>query len=281
MSYNKYNITKEQLLDYIQQGMTQTEMAEVIGCKKSNISHFIEKFDLKELQVRQKKPNYYFNKIDSPIKAYILGFIACDSSINQNTQVEITVEKSDKEILDFIAKELNCNINIDDKIDKKNRRFPRARTTKKIPDILKFVGGRLKQERHLPIVNKQFNRYLLLGAFDGDGCLTWGRRKDKNKIWHKISFTTSLGIATCIQQILIKELNISTIIRPKSKEKCFVLEFANRKDIIKFLDYIYCDDFIVLKRKYLKSKALRLELEENGEGANSNNTVPSLQSKKV
>ena len=34
---------------------------------------------------------------------------------------------------------------------------------------------------------------------------------------------------------------------------------------MKFLGYIYQDDFIVLKRKYLKYKALRLELEENGE----------------
>ena len=133
---------------------------------------------------------------------------------------------------------------------------------------MKFIGGNLKINRHLPIVRKDLNRYLLLGAFDADGCLTWGRRKDKNRIWHKISFTTSFNIAICLQQILIKELNISTIVRPKSKESCYVIEFANRKDILKFLDYIYCDDFVVLKRKYLKAKALRLELEENGEGAN-------------
>ena len=267
MSYNKYNITKEKLLECIQKGMTHREIAQVIGCKKANIGYFIEKFGLREIQAKPKKPNYYFNRIDSIEKAYIIGFIACDSAINQKHQVEINVEKSDKEIVDFIAKELKCNLNIDNTFDRKTRRFPRVRLNKKIPDVLKFIGGNLKTNRHLPIVRKELNRYLLLGAFDADGCITWGRRKDKNRIWHKISFTTSLGIATCIQQILIKELNISTIVRPKSKENCFVIEFANRKDILKFLDYIYCDDFIVLKRKYLKAKALRLELEENGEGA--------------
>lgn len=267
MSYNKYNITKEQLLKYIQKGMTHREMAETIGCGKTNIGHFIEKFGLREVQVNPIKPNYYFNKIDSNKKAYIIGFIACDSAINQKNQIEVSVEKADKEIVDFIAEELNCNVRIDDTFDKKTRRFPRARLNKKIPDILKFIGGNLKANRHLPIVNKTLNRYLLLGAFDADGCLTWGRRKDKNRIWHKISFTTSFNIAICLQQILIKELNISTIVRPKSKESCYVIEFANRKDILKFLDYIYCDDFVVLKRKYLKAKALRLELEENGEGA--------------
>ena len=51
------------------------------------------------------------------------------------------------------------------------------------------------------------------------------------------------------------------------EKDCFVIEFANRIDVLKFLNYIYQDDFVVLKRKYLKYKALRLELEENGEGA--------------
>ena len=267
MSYNKYNITKEKLLECIQKGMTHREIAQVIGCKKTNIGYFIEKFGLREVQTNPVKPNYYFNKIDNIKKAYIIGFITCDSAINQKCQIEISVEKADKEVVDFIAEELNCNVKVDNTFNKKIKRFPRARLSKKIPDVLKFIGGNLKINRHLPIVSGTLNRYLLLGAFDADGCLTWGKRKDKNRIWHKISFTTSLGIATCIQQILIKELNISTIVHPKSKENCYVVEFANRKDILKFLDYIYCDNFIVLKRKYLKAKALRLELEENGEGA--------------
>lgn len=268
MSYNKCNITKKQLLEYIQKGMTHREIAEAIGCKKSNVGHFIDKFELREIQTNPIRPNYYFNKIDTIEKAYIIGFITCDSAINQKCQIEVSIEKSDKEITDFIAKELNCDVNVDNTFDKKTRRFPRVRLNKKIPDILKFVGNNLKTKRHLPIVSKELNRYLLLGAFDADGCITWGRRKDKNRIWHKVSFTTSLNIAICLQQILIKELNISTVVRPKSKENCYVIEFANRKDILKFLDYIYCDDFVVLKRKYLKAKALRLELEENGEGAN-------------
>lgn len=181
--------------------------------------------------------------------------------------VEITVEKRDKEILDYLSKEIHANVFVDNTFDKKARRFPRARCSKKIPDIKAFVGGEKKADRHLPIVAEQLNRYLLLGAFDADGCLTWGRRKDKNRIWQKISFTTSLNIAICIQQLLIKEVDISTIVRPKTNCNCYVVEFSNKKDVLKFIDYIYPDDFVVLKRKYLKAKALRLELEENGEGA--------------
>lgn len=70
-----------------------------------------------------------------------------------------------------------------------------------------------------------------------------------------------------VQQYLIKKLNISTIVRPKKNEDCYILEFSNRNDVLKFCEHIYSDEnFIILKRKYLKYKALRLELEENGEG---------------
>ena len=41
-----------------------------------------------------------------------------------------------------------------------------------------------------------------------------------------------------LQKILYK-IGISTIVRPKSDEDCFVLEFANKVDIIKFYNYIY------------------------------------------
>lgn len=278
----KYNITKEILENYLSQGMTNQEIAECVGCCKSNIGHFITQFGLNELQQKYKLPNYRFEKIDSKEKAYILGAICCDGAINPNNLVEVSVEKGDRELVDFISRHISSRVFIDNTYNKRTKRFPRARTNKKIPDIKTFIGGPAKKDRHFPIVRDELVRYSLLGAFDADGCLAWGRRKDKNRIWQKISFTTSLSIATGLQQVLYKYINICTTIRPKSGESdCYVVEFANKPDVLKFLDYIYSDNFIVLHRKYSKYKALRLELEENGEGTNSNNPVPSLQSRKV
>lgn len=263
----KTELTKEILEKYLNYGMTNRQIAEELGYSKSNIGCFIHKFGLVEKQEKHKLNNYRIESIDTKEKAYILGFICCDAAIDNKNIVELSVEKFDKEILDYISQLINCRVYVDNTYDKKTRRFPRARSCKKIPDIKTFIGGPLKKDRHFPITKKEFIRYALLGAFDSDGCLTWGRRKDKDRIWQKISFTTSLSIATGIQNVLIKELNISTIVRQKTGENCFVLEFANKNDIIKFLDYIYPNnDFIVLNRKYLKAKALRLELEENGEG---------------
>ena len=86
-------------------------------------------------------------------------------------------------------------------------------------------------------------------------------------LFNSCFFTSSYSLLYGVQQHLLK-IGITTTLRPKSNENCFVLEFSNKVDVLKFLDYIYPknSEFIVLQRKYLKNRALRLELEENGEG---------------
>lgn len=266
----KYELTKEELQNYLEKGMSTRDIEKEINfaIKRSTIQYWIQKYGLEsKINLKyQKSEKYTINKIDTPEKAYMLGFIACDGSIGLNDIVSLSVCMADREILDFIAKVINQRTVIEDSTFNKDKRiFPNVSFSRKISDIKTFVGGRLKKERHLPIVRSEFNRYLLLGAFDADGCITWGRRKDDNRIWHKISFTSQYNICICIQNILLKELNISSAIRPKTNENCYVINFCNKNDVIKFLNYIYPDNsFVVLKRKYYKQNALRLELEEFG-----------------
>ena len=250
----------------LEDDMSTRGIEKICDKKRSTISYWIKKYGLTENSNYKKSPNYCFNKIDTPEKAYVLGFILADAGINhQNT--EICVELADKEVVNFISSVIGGNVHCDYTFDKKTRRFPRARLIKKINDILKYTGGELKKNRHFPRIREDLERFMVLGLFDSDGCLTWGRRKDKNRIWQKITFSSQLKILEGLQKYLDKKLNISTIIRPKKNENCFVLEFANKNNVLKFCDHIYPNEsFIILKRKYLKYNALRLELEENGEG---------------
>ena len=251
-------------------GISNRAIGEMCGLGKSTVSYQQKKYGL--CDIRTNKPvnmeNYSFNKIDTPEKAYVLGFMLADSNIDEKNIVEVSVAMRDKEIVEFISNVIGSNVNKSYILDKSKRRFPRCRTSRKIKDITKFTGGRGKKERHYPIVRKDLERYLLLGFFDGDGCITWGRRKDRNRIWHKISFTSSFSILSGVQQFLFK-LGITTKLKPKQNEDCFVLEFSNKKDVLKFLEYIYPnEEFIILQRKYLKYSALRLELEEFGRTTN-------------
>ena len=172
---------KNFLEECLNKGMSTRDIEKICDKKRSTISYWINKYHLKEKSKYNKTENYRFEKIDTPEKAYCLGFILADSYINK-TNIEISVEISDKYVLDFISSVIGGNVQCDYTYDKKSRRFPRARLIKKIVDITKFTGGYLKKDRHYPRIRDDLERYLILGLFDSDGCITWGRRKDKNRI---------------------------------------------------------------------------------------------------
>lgn len=261
---------KEFLEQKLKEGKTYRQIAEECGKSKSTISYWCKKYNLSSVY-SQNKPQYkdekMFNKIDTKEKAYIIGYTLADGYIN-NKCVSFKCALKDKEIIDFIQKNIGGKTYVDEKCNPGLRRFPstglNCYNKNIVTDFNKHCSQKL--EKHCPIISKDLNRFLVQGFFDGDGCLTWGRRKDRNRIWHKISFTSSLKVLEGIQQILLKDCDISTVIRPKAKEKCFVLEFASKKNVLKFLKYIYPnDDFIILNRKFIKAQALRLELGEFGE----------------
>lgn len=263
-------MNKEFLKECLLNGMTHRQIAEISGKSKTTVGYWITKYELNNLS-KYKKPTYIdehqFNKIDTKEKAYIIGYALADAYIS-NKSIEFGCCINDKEILKFISRYTGANYREDLTFNKSQKRFPRARINignkSIITDFNKHCSS--KENKHCPHLSKQLERYLVQGFFDGDGCITFGRRKDRNRLWHKISFTSSLKVLQGIQNILLKQCNISSVIRPKSNENCYVLEFANKKDVIKFLNFIYPNnDFIVLKRKYNKAQALRLELGEFGE----------------
>lgn len=250
--------------------MSTRDIEKICDLHHRTISYWINKYGLADRSRYRKTEVYRFEKIDTREKAYALGFILADSAIDKNGNVEISVSIHDKEVLEYISRVICGNITCEYILDKKTKRFPRARLYKRIADIKKFIGGPLKKERHYPRVRSDVERYLIQGFFDAEGCITWGRRKDKNRIWQKVCFSSQLKILEGLQQYILKNLDISTVVRPKSGEDCYILEFANREDVLRFCDHIYPDeDAVVLKRKYLKYKALRLELEDNGESDES------------
>lgn len=261
------NISKELLENFLKEGKTTREIGLILGVANTTISRYIRNYNLNNLYSKPKYLPHHLTKIDSKELAYMLGFIIADSSIN-NEIVEISIAINDSELMDLFSSLLGIKSFKDLTLVKEKRRFPRVRLVRKIVGINKFIGGNKKKDRNVPIIQKDLEVYLIRGIFDADGCITWGYRKDRNRTWHKVSFTSSLGILTSVQKVLYK-IGISTIVRPKANEDCYVLEFANKEDILKFYNYLYADEsFIPLKRKFDNYNALRLELGELSENTN-------------
>ena len=273
---------KQFLTECLEKGMSSREIAKLPNVNISNrtILYYVHKYNLED-KMNYKKPTYqedYFSKIDTKEKAYILGYIIGDSYFT-NDSLDLCCSIADKEILEFISSEIGGIIREYHKLDRNTRTFPHAEihigNKKIINDLHKLIGkGIIKKDRNFPIISKNLQPYMLLGFFDADGCLTWGRRKDRNRVWQKVNFTGAYNTLLSVQKLLIKQ-GISTALRKKGEEDCYVLELSSKKDVLAILDYMYGKkDLIVLHRKFEKNRALRLELGEVG-GTSKTATIPS------
>lgn len=271
LKIKRVNIMEKQFLkECLEKGMSTRQIAALpdVNITSKTICYYIHKYELEEF-MKYKKPKYdeqYFDMIDTKEKAYILGYCLADGYISDKS-VEFGCALEDKEILDFISKEFGAKVQTDTYFNKKSRRFPRARINIGNPKIVKtfnkYCGQ--KEEKTFPRIKKELQHYMLLGFFDGDGCLTFGHRKDRDRVWQKVNFTGSYKLLYSIQKSLEKA-NITSSLRPKQDENCFVIELSSKDAVLKVLKYIYGEeDLIVLHRKYKKYVALRLELGENEE----------------
>lgn len=256
------------LEELVKSGKTTREIGIDLNISNAYVSYLVRKFNLLD-SLKYKKPIInidYFQKIDTKEKAYILGFLLADGCLTENKGISCAVALVDEIIIDFISEQTGAHKRVYTTMDIKTRRFPNATFSINIKqinnDLHKLFGGYLKEDRHIPRIKKELESYMILGLFDADGCITFGKRKDRNRLWQKISFTSKLNILAGIQNILLKQ-DISTKIYKKKDSDCYILDICDKKKVVLFLDYIY-NDLVVLDRKYNKAQALRLELGELG-----------------
>lgn len=281
-------INKEKIKEYLKKGYSLRKISEKENIPLTTLRYNVNKYNLKQFNsfVRNIDDRNFFKEINTKEKAYIIGFILGDGEIHNTNDVHLGIKLSDKQLIEDINKYLpwEGHIREDNTFDKKARRFPRIRfnfRSRTFGNILvRIFGDRLSSKRNFPIITKYFRPYLIAGLFDADGCITYGFRKDRNRLWYKVSFTCNENILLGLQKELYTN-NISSRIYPKKNENVFVLEITNLKDIYNFFNLLPIDG-IRLKRKVEKfnnwlqevvKTPLRLKLGELGE--RSYDTIPS------
>lgn len=207
----------------------------------------------------------YFDKIDTPDKAYILGFLYADGSIYKGkyNQVGLELSEVDEEILIKIKNALNSGAPLrkryhDKSVGYKNQkpsvRFVLCRN--KICSDLENLGLHprktfslsLPTDKQLP---RQFFKDFFRGYFDGDGCIT--NYYQGNHLKWKISLIGNPEFIEELREELKNhdiELNIYKI--NKLSHPMYELYCGGNQKCKRILDWMYLDANLFLERKYQK-----------------------------
>ena len=202
---------------------------------------------------KYKVDSDYFNNIDSENKAYWLGFLYADGYISKNKHIlELGLKESDKNHIEKFAKDLKTDYPISlRKVKIKEREYKSYRIcicSTNMNKTLEKLGCYNNKSKTINypnfIIGHKFEKDFIRGYFDGDGSLS----VDKHK-YIKIGFYSGCYEFLEQLQIRIKELcGVELYIR---KDKtCYALCISKRKEVEKFLNFIYENSNIYLDRKF-------------------------------
>lgn len=251
--------TKEQEQYIIEQYLLLHNIS--IIAKQFNVSDYIIRKILKNANVKlltrqeQCKQLYprnsnYFERIDSSEKAYWLGFLYADGSVNSKYEIRISLKTEDEVHLCKFLKAINGEnilIKRNDKIIN-NKLYPISFISFKDKTMfydLQKLGCVVNKTKTLKFpsneqVPHQFLTHFIRGFFDGDGSLycTNGR--------YAMNFTGTEDMLTHIKEFLNK-----TDLKLEHKTGCCVLHICGNRQLKRILDLLYeeSNENIELTRK--------------------------------
>jgi hypothetical protein len=188
----------------------------------------------------------YFETINEK-SAYALGIMYSDGWVSKNNSVNISQSIENSEILDFFYKELGFYgfyYLAPQKIQNKVRYYPTISFTsvKMIKDLKKYGIIPNKTDKIvLPTLKSEYMRYLLLGIFDGDGCIHFS---GKNTVFN------IAGTKDSIISIYKYFNNIGINVKYAFvKGQTWLVYCYKKEEIKKIYELFYKDSYLGMSRK--------------------------------
>ena len=268
--YNKFNnneIIEIYNNEYLENNKSTLELDKKYNTYKG---YFLNKFYDLGLTLRSNKENSrkytvnhsYFNNIDTPEKAYWLGFIFADGYISRRKDghkyIGISLSSKDREHLEKFSNSIQSTypIKIYESTSgyKVGNEYCRIliRSDNMFDDllnhgVLEHKSDILQPPNNIPY---EFIRYFILGYFDGDGSICIKNNKYPH---YSISICGTKEMLEFISKYLIDNNIIKKYNKLyRRKEDCHVLQLSwgGNNIVNKILTFLYGDINVYLDRKY-------------------------------
>lgn len=244
-------------------------------CFKKNNIHIWSKNEL-------WSPNFvenYFEEIDTQEKAYFLGLLTTDGFIyrGETKQKRVGICLNEKD--GYLIEEFVKTIKINKKVCSSNRKTRESKekqiqiySNKMVDDLAKYgVVERKSFVKSFPkdLIDKKFINSYLRGCIDGDGTIAFYKSNSK-----KSKYIRSIRLFSACEEFLndikyyLEENKIvnSCLINVQGSNRnhpLYELKIARIEDLISFINYLYSDASIFMKRKKEKCDEIMRELREH------------------
>jgi intein/homing endonuclease len=254
---------------YLEENKTPKEIGEIYGVQRHRINYLLKKYGIQKTVSEAKRKyqinEHYFDKIDTPNKAYILGFLYADGYNNRiNNTIILSLNRKDEDILLKIKEEVGSNkpiyhhnyINSSDGVERHMSELNFA--SKHMCEQLEKFGMIQNKTFTIDFPNflpDELISHFIRGYFDGDGCACLSKDKSRNSgTAFQINIMSSMQLCLHMQEYLKNKQNISFQVNKPSgkKELNGLIRSKSKNDIKNFINYIYKNAELYMERKYNK-----------------------------
>lgn len=262
----------KKMIDLYNNGYSSVEIGKIFNAPPSSIAGYIKRRigNMRSNKINSRKytcDGTCFDNIDSPEKAYWLGFIYADGYLSnaKNKKIfGISLSIKDKDHLFKLKEFLSASNPICDYTStegySKGKMYSRLLIHDDcLYDNLIKHGVLLKKTLILkaPDISEHLKPHFIRGYFDGDGCLTSSKLK-KNGLQFKIKIVGVECVLDYIKEYI--EFNSDIVIRKyykrRENDNVYSIDISGNKQNKKILDLLYKESNVHLQRKYEKYKEL-------------------------
>lgn len=260
---------KEDIKDKYLNGLSTVAIGKEYGITHHKVADILETFEIdrdhrfKRIYTLNEK---YFDHINTPNKAYILGLLFADghNEFKKGT-VSITLKEDDKDILEMVKKELNSDHELEyipsHKQTIKGKEYTVAGQYRLVMfssymceslmccGMIPNKSNRLKFPMYLP---EELYSHFVRGYFDGDGSMGFHDVSKINKKRLGISILGTYDFVFVLSKYLKEYLGIDFKLSEASNKNGIttVLYINKAESQKKFCEWMYSDADLFLKRKY-------------------------------
>lgn len=264
MTREEREIRNQQIVD-MAYSKSQKEIGEIFNISQSQVGNILKKYGIKLPKSRLNMSKLaldidYFKTVDSPEKAYWLGFICADGCIKKDGG-KLTILVKDREICEKFKKAIKADHKISDR-EVYDKRTDKIYTESAIQItnalfVSNIINLGVTYEKssvlNFPNIEEQYYSYFIAGLFDGDGSISF---KSNGKV--ACNLISTKEVLNFIQSYLQEKFAIKSKTLIKVSENCdnvFKVYWQNDEDCLKFLNFIYQGN----KEMYLTRKYERYE----------------------